>query len=99
MENYYDKEGHYPINISQLVPGYLSSIPVDYFNNGQALKLISTHDDYIIYSIGPDGIDNKSLIINRKHSMTSLFYITRQTKGDLGLHVSRDKYGIEVQTN
>jgi hypothetical protein len=57
----YKKEtGRYPQSLQELVPKYMSSIPIDPFTQGKPLvyKLLAGGSKFLLYSIGPDQIDN-----------------------------------------
>jgi len=49
--------GKLPAQITDLVPKYLEEIPADLFD-GKPLRLTIKNNKWIIYSVGPDGIDN-----------------------------------------
>ncbi len=48
----------WPASLDQLVPTYLDQVPADPFAEGQPLKLATTDQGIVIYSIGDDGIDD-----------------------------------------
>ncbi len=50
-----------PQTLSQLVPGYLKSVPTDPFDNRPLRFKRQSSRAYIVYSIGPDGVDNGGL--------------------------------------
>jgi hypothetical protein len=47
-----------PRTFAQLVPTYLPAAPLDPFSDGQPLKYRIVGDHDLLYSIGPDGVDN-----------------------------------------
>ncbi|MGD0541353.1 MAG: hypothetical protein ABSB33_07540 [Tepidisphaeraceae bacterium] len=49
--------GTLPSHLADLVPAYLDAVPIDPFD-GHPLRLAIKSDKWIIYSIGPDGIDD-----------------------------------------
>lgn len=49
--------GKFPPRLDELVPAYLNAIPIDPFD-GHPLRLAIRNNQWIIYSIGPDGVDN-----------------------------------------
>jgi hypothetical protein len=57
MTRYRLDHGAMPSRLDDLVPAYLDEIPTDPFN-GQPIKLAIKPDKWIIYSVGPDGIDD-----------------------------------------
>jgi hypothetical protein len=50
-------EGKYPARAEDLVPKYLPQVPPDPFT-GEPLKLIARAGGVVVYSVGPDGVDN-----------------------------------------
>jgi hypothetical protein len=56
-QRYNQKTGRFPAQLTDLVPDYLPSIPLDPFN-GQPLHLITQGNALLIYSIGRDNKDN-----------------------------------------
>ena len=55
---YKQDKGHYPENLDELVTaGYLKNLPMDYFSD-KPLVYKKTDDDFILYSYGPNCIDN-----------------------------------------
>lgn len=54
------ERGAYPQTLAQLAPDYLPTIPDDPFaTKGSYPYQTLPNDRYLLYSIGPDGIDNK----------------------------------------
>jgi hypothetical protein len=49
--------GRMPANLAALIPGYLDALPIDPFN-GKPIRLAKESDRWIIYSVGPDSVDN-----------------------------------------
>ena len=50
--------GVYPPDLNALVPAYLSAVPADPFGGGESLRYKSSGKTYVLWSIGPDGVDN-----------------------------------------
>jgi hypothetical protein len=50
--------GAYPATLGQLVPSYLSSVPLDPFATSSPLRYRLTGAKYVLYSIGPDMHDD-----------------------------------------
>ncbi|HOB33237.1 MAG TPA: hypothetical protein PKH32_10205 [Verrucomicrobiota bacterium] len=46
-----------PPALTNLVPEFLGEVPLDPFD-GQPLRFVTTPKGFIVYSIGPDGVDN-----------------------------------------
>jgi hypothetical protein len=57
MTRYKLEHGAYPVTLEPLVPDYLDEIPADPFD-GKPLRLAHKADQWIVYSIGPDGVDD-----------------------------------------
>jgi len=73
----YQLEHHqYPQTLEELVPNYLHKIPDDPFAANQPLRYIDNKETYVLYSIGPDGIDNGGKQIDNKR-------IYADSKGDI----------------
>ncbi|MHC5054349.1 MAG: hypothetical protein ACYTKD_06490 [Planctomycetota bacterium] len=51
------EEGRYPEDLSELVPGYISAVPIDPFD-GKPLKMVPKGDGVVLYTVGPDYRDN-----------------------------------------
>ena len=47
----------YPTKLQELVPNYLKQVPADPFG-GEALRYKRAGNSYVLWSIGPDGIDD-----------------------------------------
>jgi hypothetical protein len=57
MTRYRLDQGGLPSKLTDLVPKYLDAIPADPFD-GHSLRLAIKGNQWIIYSIGADGVDN-----------------------------------------
>jgi hypothetical protein len=58
LKRYQLRRGDLPEQLSELVPEYLSEVPVDWMD-GQPLRYVRDADDtYILYSVGHDGKDD-----------------------------------------
>ncbi len=59
LQAYRAERKAYPASLQELVKGkYLSELPRDSFNLGQPLKYVNQGAKYLLYSVGPDGIDD-----------------------------------------
>lgn len=87
LRAYFLEHGHYPNDLSALVPDYLQAIPADPFTAGKALCYQRTGNIYTLYSVGPDGKDNHGTpcIGGRAHSKTQkpLSTIYKTIVGDI----------------
>ena len=52
------ENGVYPPNLNALVPKYLGAVPADPFGAGEPMRYKLSGKDYVLWSIGPDRIDN-----------------------------------------
>jgi hypothetical protein len=77
MWRYRLKNGSFPERLAQLVPAYLSAVPVDPFT-GRPMRMGKAAGRLAIYSVGPDLSDDGGTPFDRKTS-----------KGDLTLVLSR----------
>ena len=57
MCRYHAKNGKYPEKIDELVPDFIAFVPLDPFD-GKPIRLKQADGKLVIYSIGPDGIDD-----------------------------------------
>jgi hypothetical protein len=57
VRSFYLEHGVYPTNLADLVPNYLDAVPFDPFNS-KPLRYRKTSQDFLLYSVGPDGIDD-----------------------------------------
>jgi hypothetical protein len=64
MTKYRLDHGMLPSHLGDLVPAYLDAVPTDPFD-GHPLRLVVRNGEWIIYSVGPDGIDNGGTRIDR----------------------------------
>lgn len=59
---YYQDVGHYPYNLNQLITaGYLKTEPMDPYSD-KSLSYKTTDDGFILYSVGPNFIDNSGMV-------------------------------------
>lgn len=56
IELYRQQRGSLPTALGDLVPAYLSELPLDPFD-GKPLRYQQTDGGYVLYSVGPDGSD------------------------------------------
>jgi hypothetical protein len=45
-------------SLSELVPAYLTRVPLDAFSNNETLRFVEQEGKMVLYSVGPDGLDN-----------------------------------------
>jgi hypothetical protein len=58
LRAYRMERGRYPASLSELAPAYLSRIPDDPFALQGPPRYRRTGDRYVLYSVGPDGVDD-----------------------------------------
>jgi hypothetical protein len=77
--------GHYPKNLKALVPTYLHKIPIDPFDGIAPLRYQLQGDKFLLWSIGPDGVDNHGTpITNQDKSETARYsFLDPDSKGDV----------------
>ena len=54
---YRAEHGGYPKTLKDLTPKYLATLPVDVYH-GKAFRYRTEGDGYVLYSVGPDGVDD-----------------------------------------
>ena len=67
---YEGEHSQLPDNLKQLAPAYYRAVPADVFTAGEPLKYGRSDGKAIIYSIGPDGIDDSGDPINNPGTKT-----------------------------
>jgi hypothetical protein len=50
--------GKYPDNLNELVPNFLSAVPIDLMDGKPLRYQPKTNETYLLYSVGEDGIDD-----------------------------------------
>jgi hypothetical protein len=69
VERYRSAKGDWPAKLEELTPKLLKKVPLDPFD-GKPLRYLRVADGVIVYSVGPDEIDNGGLI-DRTSSSTA----------------------------
>jgi hypothetical protein len=75
MNRYRLDHGAFPSHLDDLVPAYLDSVPFDPFD-GNPLRLTVKANQWIIYSIGPDGVDNGGVEMDDHSKGDVIFTLT-----------------------
>jgi len=57
MHRYRAAHGQFPVSLDELVPDALPAVPRDPYD-GQPIRLVTTDDGWVVYSIGPDMVDD-----------------------------------------
>ena len=52
------RTGRLPAKLDELVPNYLPAIPADPYDEDQPIRYRASGEDYVLYSIGPNRIDD-----------------------------------------
>jgi hypothetical protein len=73
---YRSDQGRAPSSLEQLVPKYLQRVPLDPFNRGRPMIFLPQGTNWLLYSVGEDGVDDGGKRVGRSVSGTV-------TKGDL----------------
>jgi hypothetical protein len=63
MTRYRLEHGTFVESLDRLIPGYLDKVPVDPFD-GKPLRFLHKADQWIVYSVGPDGKDDGGVTYN-----------------------------------
>ncbi len=58
LKRYRLKFGKYPASLQELVPNYLSDLPIDYIDGKPLRYLLNPDGTFTLYSIGEDGVDD-----------------------------------------
>ncbi len=61
LRAYYNTHGRYPAALSALSPAFVKTLPGDPFNSGKPLRYRLTGKRYMLYSVGPDGKDDRGI--------------------------------------
>jgi hypothetical protein len=73
------EHGSYPTSLPQLVPNYLGQVPTDPFSLKKPLLYKLKDDTFVIYSIGPDGVDDSGSPVDDGKSKN----VQAESKGDI----------------
>jgi len=55
---YKSERGSVPARLQDLVPKYISKVPQDPFSQGQMIYRPQAGATWLVYSVGPDGVDD-----------------------------------------
>lgn len=58
LERHRLAKGRYPETLAELAPNFISRLPVDPVNGGPLKYRLLDPDRYLLYSVGPDGVDD-----------------------------------------
>lgn len=78
------EHGAYPDKLDELVPSYLKRVPGDPFDPRRPLHYNRVGTKYVLYSVGPDGIDDGGKpIFDPKQRGRSRYRAEPESKGDV----------------
>lgn len=84
LHGYRLEHGAYPNRLKELVPSYLQHVPRDPFYPRHELRYRRTGGKYVLYSVGPDGKDDRGRpICNPTKKGRQRYYPEPDSKGDL----------------
>lgn len=79
------EHGAYPPQLASLAPLYMQKVPVDPYGKGELFRYQPSGSSYILWSIGPDGLDNRATPIPLKAGQKRVV-IYPDSKGDIVAH-------------
>lgn len=75
--------GRFPKTLHELRPKFLKRIPADSYGSGESLRYLNKGDQFVLYSIGPDGVDNKGIAIqDLSKDKPQRYIVEMDSKGD-----------------
>ncbi len=87
LQAYKAEHGTYPETLKELCPAYLTVLPADPFSRDGATPPLyrRTGDNYVLYSIGPDGKDDGGKAIQRPNpdGTGPNYNVTSESRGDI----------------
>lgn len=88
--------GTSPASLSELVPQYLPAVPADPFQSAKPLGYLQRDGQRVLYSIGPDGVDNGGTAIDNpptpqypKRDKKTRHQLLRTSEGDIVYGINR----------
>jgi len=83
--------GAYPASADELVPQFITSLPIDPYS-GKPMRFLASANDYTVYSIGPDRTDNNGAITGAAASgFAGSSRQARAPAGDIGLRIAKSR--------
>ena len=80
VDAYREVEKKFPEKVEDVAPMYIRQVPPDPFT-GQLLKMKATGDGVVVYSVGPDGVDDGGAPLSNE----------QPPKGDIRVRIGRKK--------
>jgi hypothetical protein len=83
---YKQDKGEYPGTLQELVPDYIPELPDDPFSEGYFIYKRRGDGGFILYSVGPNGVDDGGKGITKKERLESSnkSWRTRDRNTDIG---------------
>lgn len=79
---YYTDHKSYPKDLKELAPKYISKVPADPFTVSSPIGYKLNGKQCILYSVGPDGVDNNGTAINDPGARSPMS-VTDKSQGDI----------------
>jgi hypothetical protein len=91
LRAYYLEHGKCPASLTELAPSYLPNIPADPFAETGTFQYKVKPGGYLLYSIGPDGVDDggKPICDPQKPQESRYFVHDKDQKGDIVAGINR----------
>ena len=70
VRGYTAKNGKPPTSLAELVPAWLPAVPPDPFSSRPLIYRVIATNTFLLYSVGPDGIDDQGAALNRGETET-----------------------------
>ena len=86
VQAYRGDHGRYPARLEELIPTYLDRVTPDPFAGGHPIHFRSKAGHVLIYSVGPDGVDNGGVVSSGPHLLWMLDVLPR-SRGDIMLEL------------
>ncbi len=88
LQGYKMEHGSYPAALDKLIPTYLSRVPNDPFTANSQITYRRSGSTFILYSIGPDGVDDGGKPIDDPSKATKTnprarYFANKDSKGDI----------------
>jgi hypothetical protein len=71
LERFRDEQGTWPARLEELIPKLIQAVPLDP-HDGKPLRYKKLPDGVVVYSVGPDGIDDGGLIDGAMRTATGI---------------------------
>lgn len=92
-ERYRRRYGALPERLDQLVPEFLPEVPMDPYT-GEPLQYVVRDGEYLVYSVGNNGVDEGGLITEDRLEGDHVFRVGRAPEPDVGGEEYTDEEGM-----